>query len=95
MTSTGSPGQVKVTANLIFGSTATGILVILYSHIDVSDIHYHFAQVDQSRVDLNVMGLPGDQYQVLVYVVEENRLPFQRPAITPKSVSVSGKLLKI
>ena len=95
ITTTGSPGQVRVTADLIFGSTAIGLLIIIYSLTDDLDTHYHFAQVDHSRVDLNVMGLSGDQYQVLIYVVEENRLPFRRPAITPKSVSNSGKLLKI
>ena len=93
ITSTASPGQVRVTADLIFGSTATGLLIILYSHTD--NIQYRFAQRDQYRVDINVVGLPGDRYQVLVYVVEENRLPFQRPAITPKSVSISSKLLKV
>ena len=95
ITTTGSPGQVRVTADLIFGSTAIGLLIIIYSLTDDLDTHYHFAQVDQSQVDDNIMGLPGGQYQVLVYVVEENRLPFQRPATTQKSVSISGKLLKI
>ena len=74
---------------------AIGLLIIVYSLTDYSDIHYHFAQVDESRIDDNIMGLTGGPYQVLVYVVEENRLPFQRPAITPIDVSIIGKFLKI
>ena len=93
--STGSPGQIRVTANLIFGSTAIGLLIIVYSLTDYSDIHYHFAQVDEGQIDDNIMGLTGGLYQVLVYVVEENRLPFQRPAITPNDISIIGKILKI
>ena len=37
-----------------------------------------------------IMGLPGNHYQVLVYVVEENGLPFQKPAATPKSIGITG-----
>ena len=55
ITTTGSPGQVRVTADLIFGSTAIGLLIIIYSLTDDLDTHYHFAQVDQSQVDLIIL----------------------------------------
>ena len=86
-----------MTADSIFGSTAVGLLVIVYSltnDVD-SDIHYRFAQVDQHRIDNIIMGLPRDYYQILVYVVKKDGLPFQKPAATPKSIGITGKMTHV
>ena len=78
-----NPGEIGVTGSFINGSTATAILVIVYSD---SDVYYIFSS--PSEEETNVRGLPSGLYNVSVFVVEENGLPFNRSATTPRSVSV-------
>ena len=47
--SSSQPGEVRVTGDFIDGSTATGVLLILYSLTNDSDIHYVIESYEQSR----------------------------------------------
>ena len=84
-----------MTGDLIDGSATTGILIITYTLTDDSTIHYNFVPYEaKQRGDYIVaMGLPGGQYEVSIYVMEESGFPFKRAAATPRSVWVNGNLL--
>ena len=80
------PGTVRVTGEFIEGSTATGVLIIVYSlqtAADDSDIQY----IDSEYHDLNTMitvdRLTGGHYGVSVFVIE-NGLPFSRVSSLPQ-----------
>ena len=77
--------EVRVTGDFIDGSTATGVLVIVYSLTDDSDIHY-VSKSPEQNIKASVTGLTGSWYGVSVFVLEENRLPFSRTAASPKVV---------
>ena len=81
------PGQVRVTGDLIEGSTATGVLIIVYSQSNDSNIHYKSSEREGQRTDLevNFVGLTGNQYGVSVFVSEDGLL-FSRAAISPQVV---------
>ena len=69
-----------MTGDFIDGSTATGLLIIIYSLTNDSDVHY-IAGGHNS-------GLADSEYSISVFVVEENGLPFERVATSPKLVAV-------
>ena len=77
------PGEVRVTSDFIDGSTATGLLIIIYSLTNDSDVHY--------IVGGHNSGLAGGEYSISVFVVEENGLPFERVATSPKLVAVDRR----
>ena len=74
------PGEVRVTGDFIDGSTATGLLIIIYSLTNDSNVHY--------IVGGHNSGLAGGEYSISVFVVEENGLPFERVATSPKLIVV-------
>ena len=83
------PGEVRVTGDFIDGSTATGLLIIIYSLTNDSDVHYITGgSILQKSVDINVTALLGGNYSISVFVVEENELPFERVAASPKLIAV-------
>ena len=88
-----------VTGDIINGSTSIGILVIVYSLTDDSDnIHYHFirhADVQQPRMYPVVMWLniPGDEYEVAIFVMKEDGTPFHRAAATSRTVQIEGNYI--
>ena len=88
--STFSPGGVTVAGDFISGSLAIGILVIVYAND--SNIRYEF--IPRSEIPMAfVTSLPDGRYEVSVFVVEENGLPFRRSATVPRNVSLrEGKL---
>ena len=90
--SSSSPGEVSVTGDFISGSSAIGILSVVYSPDNESNIYYQF--IPHSDIPMTIMSnLPDGQYKVSVFVVEENGLPFNKSATTPRNVSlVEGKL---
>ena len=45
------PGQIRVTGDFVNGSTATGVLLIVYSLTNESDVHYVAKPKEQ---DVNV-----------------------------------------
>ena len=77
-----------VTGDFIDGSTATGLLIIIYSLTNDSDVHYISEDTDQN-IDLSVSGLTGAQYVVSIFVVEKG-LPFPRVVTSPKHVTVDS-----
>ena len=81
-----SPGEVRVTGNLIDGSATIGILIIIYSLTDDSTTHYDFVPHEAEGLGVYatcmLRGLPGGQYEISVYVMEESGLPFHRAAAT-------------
>ena len=85
------PGEVRVTGDFIEGSTATGLLIIIYSLTNDSDVQYITggSTLQQPRnVHVSVPGLASGEYGISVFVVEENGLPFERVATSPKLVTV-------
>ena len=90
------PGEIRVTSELINGSTATGALIIIYSLTNDSDVHYVIITVDPERtVAINAsvtvsVGLNGGEYGVSVFALENGGLPFKRSAALPKTVQVAG-----
>ena len=78
------PSIVRVTGDFIQGSTATGVLVIIFSQSDDSNIHYYSGeqlQIVENQITVN--GLTGGQYGVSVFAMEI-RLPFSRAAALPQ-----------
>ena len=69
-----------MTGDFIDGSTATGLLIIIYSLTNDFSVHY-IDGGSNSR-------LAGGKYKTSVFVVEENGLAFERVATLPKLVAV-------
>ena len=82
------PGQVRVTGDFIEGSTATGVLIIVYSQSNDSDIHYKSNEHEGQSAEANVVELTGSQYGVSVFVMEDG-LPFSRASTSPYLVHIN------
>ena len=81
-----SAGEVMVNGSFTNDSTATGVLIIVTGE---SNVYYHEATRDGGTVRESIVaGLPGGDYNVSVFVVEESGLPFERVATTPKPDTV-------
>ena len=77
-----------MTGDFIDGSTATGLLIIIYSLTNDTNVHYITGG--------SISGLAGGVYKTSVFVVEENGLPFERVATSPKLVAVeTSKIVQI
>ena len=76
-----------MTGDFIDGSTATGLLIIIYSLTNDSNVHYISEDTDQMNMGLSVRGLTGAQYVVSTFVVDKG-LPFPRVVTSPKHVTV-------
>ena len=82
-----SPGEIRITGNLIPGSTVIGILIIVYSLINESNIRYIFSP--HSGISTTTANsFPSGMYNVSIFVVEESGLPFNRSASIPRNISV-------
>ena len=90
------PNEIIVTGDFTNGSTATGILTIVYSITNNSDVYYDFARYssNQQRVIIGCR-LPGDQYELFLYTMDENGLPFSRAAAGPRYIWINGNLSTI
>ena len=86
-----------VTGDIIVGSSSRGILIVIYTLNPDYDINYSY--VPHSTTHPGVYSvrveLPDDQYQVAVFVVDENGEPFPRAVSKPKSVYINSKGLII
>ena len=81
-------GEIRVTGDFIDGSTATGVLLILYSLTNDSDIHYVIENYKQSRsIDINVAGLTSTQYGVSMFALDNGQI-FPRVVALPEYVNV-------
>ena len=86
-------GGIIVIGNVINGSPSIGILIIVYSLANASDVHYHFIRhtnMQQPGMYPVIMSLPADQYEAVVFVMEEDGTPFSRAAATPKALLTDG-----
>ena len=80
------PGQISVTGELI-GRSTTGVLIVVYSLTNSSDIHYVAKQVNDNNISLNVTGLIGAKYGVSTFALE-NGLPLRGVVTSPKNIAV-------
>ena len=76
--SSGAPGELYVTASFLTNTSAVGMLAIVYSTENDSNIHYTEARLPQTEIHLT--GLSGSAYSTSVFTIEENGLPFNRTA---------------
>jgi hypothetical protein len=83
-------GLIRVTGDLINGSSANSILAIIYSTDNRNDVYYKISSpsTTEEKLVTNISGLPSGPYNVSVFVLEKNGLPFSRSATTPRSVLV-------
>ena len=85
-----SPGLVRVTGDFINGSLATSVLIIIYSTDNRNDVYYLIKSLSTEGETpvTNISSLPSGPYNVSVFVLEEDGLPFIRSASTPRNVLV-------
>ena len=86
------PGELRVTGNFIDGSAAIGLLVIVYSLINDSDVHYLSGRVHSQMIEASVSGLTDTQYNVSIFVIEKNGLPLSRVAALPTLIMIKNNL---
>ena len=79
-----------MTGDFINGSSATSILIIIYSTDNRNNVYYTISSLSTEGETLmtNISGLASGLYNVSVFVLEENGLPFNRSASTPRNVLV-------
>ena len=79
-----------VTGEFINGSTAIGILAIVYSLNNESDIHYYYASrlLGQRQVSATFGGISNGPKSVSLFVIESNGLPFNRTATKVRRVII-------
>ena len=87
VTNSSLPGEIKITGNFVDRSTATGVLVIVYSLTDESDIQYISNQM-KNDMQVNVTGLTGTEYRVSVFALEDG-IPFPGVVASPKNVTMA------
>ena len=83
------PGQIRLTGDIIDGSTVTGVLVIVYSHSDVHYIASSWAADHGQNIDVTLDGLTDTHYGVSTFTME-NGVPFPRVVASPSSVDVDS-----
>ena len=86
--------QHSLTWNFINGSNAPGVLIVAYSLMYNSDIHYDviLRPTIYSRTQTTLLGsVSGNQYNISMFVLLENGQPFTRSVAKPFTVTLSGK----
>ena len=79
------PNEIRMRGDFIDQATATGVLLIVYSLSDESDVHYiAFDKRLKQDIDVNVTGLAGAEYYGVSVFALENGLPFDRVVTLPK-----------
>ena len=78
-----------MTGDFIPGLSAIGILLVVYSADDESNIDYHHIHRSNVHTTTSMTNLPSGRYTVSVFVVEGNGLPFNRSATIPRNVSLT------
>ena len=81
------PGQISVTGDYVDGSTANGIILIVYSLSNYSDVQYVAKQIEKN-IQVTVTDLTDTMYRVSVFALEDG-LPFPRVVTVPKIVTVA------
>ena len=85
------PGAIHLMGDFVDGSGATGVLWMVYSLSDDSDIQYIYIakQPEQSSISMNVIGLTGIEYGVSSFALE-NGLPFPRVVTLPTNITITS-----
>ena len=85
------PGAIQLKGDFIHGSGATGVLWMVCSLSNDSDIQYIYIakQPEQNSISMNVTGLAGTEYGVSVFALE-NGVPFPRVVTLPTNITVSA-----
>ena len=87
-------GSLIVKCALINGSQAAGVLIVAYSISDIPDIYYRVVRrksIDQQEIQANISCLPGQSYNILLYVINENGLPQESAASLPLTRSFNNQ----
>ena len=80
------PGVVMVTGNFIMGTSAKGVLIIVYSLTNDSDILYVTSNAhQQGGINANLR-INNGTYGVAVFTLEGTGLPYSRVAALPQVV---------
>ena len=69
-------------------SAANGILLIVHSLTNDSDVQYITKQAEWNNFSINATGVPGTKYSISVFALEDG-LPFPRVVTSPQDVSVA------
>ena len=77
-----------VTGSIISGSSAEGVLIIVYSLTNDSDVLYITSKAHQQGVSarINNLKVNNGSYGVAIFTLQGNRLPFSRVAALPQVV---------
>ena len=98
MVSSSPPDEIRVMGHFIGGSTATGLLILVYTLTNDSDlVHYNIITFDKdpeqevnTDIKFNVTGLIGTHYGISIFATE-NGLPFPRVVTSPKYLNVDSQ----
>jgi hypothetical protein len=84
-----------ITGDFINGSSSVGALIIVYSLTNDSNIQYIITPhlLNQLRVSAMVTGLPRDQYNISVFVLENGGQVVTSAVSTPRQLQIAGMLL--
>ena len=88
-----APGNLKLTANFLTNTSAVGMLAIVYSTENDSDIHYIEARQPQTEIQLT--GLSGSAYSTSIFTLEEDGLPFNQVAHYLGEISIRRGMIMI
>ena len=87
-------GSIIIKCALINESQAAGVLIVAYSISDIPDIYYRVVQrknINQQEIQANISCLPGQSYNILLYVINENGLPQENAASLPLTRSFNNQ----
>ena len=88
-------GELLVTGNLIAGSMDVGILLVVYSFTNKSDVRYFSSKSRQQIIRARTTNLIGGTYGISVFILKENRVPFSRVAVIPLWQQVESRSIGI
>ena len=88
-----APGELEGTASFLTNTSAVGMLAIVYSTENDSDIHYIEARLPQTEIHLT--GLSGSAYSMSIFTLEENGLPFNQAAHYLGEISIHRGMIMI
>ena len=89
--SSGAPGELHVTASFLTNTSAVGMLAIVYSTENDSDIHYTEARLPQTEIHLT--SLTGSAYSTSVFDIEDGGLLFNQAATLPMSINITEGII--
>ncbi len=84
------PGVIQLTGEFVDGSEVTGVLWMVCSLNNDSDIQYIYIakQPEQNSISINVTDLVGIEYGVSSFALE-NGLPFPRVVTSPIKLNIT------